>query len=602
MNTKGKLLTLDDLYNFYSTKKKSMNFSADKTGYNLSVQVNGKFEVSKDENSEGLLYAKVRAFHDLGNRNKSYIDTEILEQYLPSMKDRPIMADIIEVEDKDGKMVKDFNGHTMTLSEDGEKIIYIEKPVGHFVNPEDFHLEWSDEYQRHFVCADAVIYEEYTDTCDILRRRETTDCSVELCIRDMAYDCKTKELHINNFYVQGCTLLGSHVQPGMAGSKLSLKDFSEENNSVFSNLSETEEMKEKLIEMQESINTLLSRFNIDGSQESNETYGKEDVIEVGNEEILVNEEVTETVETVVENEETTEVVLNEEATEETVEVTETESTEEVTEVEAEESEDPAEDETPEVVETEFEETENSNEETTEVVETEETAEVNETEEVVEVEETDVKFELIEKSFEVDGRKFSISFELSHSDIAYGLYTLLESYCELDNDWYDIRAVYDDRFVFQGWFTGKIYGQKYTKDGDTVALDGERFELFEELLTATEKAELESMRANYSSIQTELNTYKLAEEKADKMTVFEDENYAQFLETPEFKELIEAVDTYSKEELEDKANIAFSKLVKKNKTFALETPAEEKPKATMFAFGRIETKSSFLDGLLGKDKK
>jgi hypothetical protein len=173
---------------------------------------------------------------------------------------------------------------------------------------------------------------------------------------------------------------------------------------------------------------------------------------------------------------------------------------------------------------------------------------------------------------------------------------------MDNDFYDVRAVYDDSFVFQGWLTGKIYGQKYTKDGDTVALDGERFELFEELLTATEKAELESMRTNYSSIQTELNTYKLAEEKADKMTVFEDENYVQFLETPEFKELIEAVGTYSKEELEDKANIAFSKLVKKNKTFALETPAEEKPKATMFAFGRIETKSSFLDGLLGKDKK
>lgn len=580
MNLTNKILTLDDLYNFYSTKKKSMTFSADKLGYNISVQVNGKFEVSKDENSEGLLYAKVRAFHDLGNRNKSYIDTEILEQYLPSMKDRPIMADIIEVEDKDGNMVKDFNGHTMTLSEDGEKIIYIEKPVGHFVNPEDFHLEWSDEYQRHFVCADAVIYEEYTDTCDILRRRETTDCSVELCIRDMAYDCKTKELHINNFYVQGCTLLGSHVQPGMAGSKLSLKDFSEENNSVFSNLSETEEMKEKLIEMQESINTLLSRFNIDGSQESNETYGKEDVIEVGNEEILVNEEVTETVETVVEDEETTEVVLDEEATEETVEVTETESTEEVTEVEAEESEDPAEDETPEVVETEFEETENSNEETTEVVETEETAEV---------EETDVKFELIEKSF-----------QLSHDDIRTGLYALVRTYEDLDNTCYGIIEVFDTYFIMCDWYSmNKYYGQKYVIENDTVAFDGERYELFVEFLTTTEKAELESMRANYSAIQAELSTYKAAEETADKMTVFDDENYAQFLETPEFKELMETVDKYSKEELEDKANIAFSKLVKKNKTFALETPTEEKPKATMFAFGRIETKSSFLDGLLKK---
>lgn len=592
MNLTNKILTLDDLYNFYSTKKKSMTFSADKLGYNISVQVNGKFEVSKDENSEGLLYAKVRAFHDLGNRNKSYIDTEILEQYLPSMKDRPIMADIIEVEDKDGNMVKDFNGHTMTLSEDGEKIIYIEKPVGHFVNPEDFHLEWSDEYQRHFVCADAVIYEEYTDTCDILRRRETTDCSVELCIRDMAYDCKTKELHINNFYVQGCTLLGSHVQPGMAGSKLSLKDFSEENNSVFSNLSETEEMKEKLIETLEKLNETLTKFNIEDSK-SNEIYGKEEQ-ESMNEEIKVEEEVTE-VKTVEETAETVE-EFTEENVEEVVEGTADETVEEVTETE-EFTEEVAETETDETVE---EGTPEVGEETTEVVEVNESEEVTETEEVAETEETnEVEFELIERSFEVDGRKFSISFELSHKDIAYGLYNLIESYCEIDNDWYDIREVYDDRFVFEGWFSGKIYGQKYTKDGDTVALEGERYNLHAELLTDAELAQLTDMRANYSSIQAELSIYKAAEEIADKMTVFDDENYAQFLETPEFKELMETVDKYSKEELEDKANIAFSKLVKKNKTFALETPTEEKPKATMFAFGRIETKSSFLDGLLKK---
>ena len=47
MNLTNKILTLDDLYNFYSTKKKSMTFSADKSGYNISVQVNGKFEVRR---------------------------------------------------------------------------------------------------------------------------------------------------------------------------------------------------------------------------------------------------------------------------------------------------------------------------------------------------------------------------------------------------------------------------------------------------------------------------------------------------------------------------------------------------------------------------
>lgn len=589
---KNRLLTIDDLYNFYSTKKKSMTFSADKSGYNIAVQVNGKFEVEDDENSEGLLYGRVKAFHDLGNRNKSYIDTEVFEKHVASMKDRPIMADIIDVEDKDGNIIKDFNGHTMKFDEENDKIIYIEKPVGHFVNPENFELVYDEEFDRTFVFADCVIYEEYTDACDILRRRQETDVSVELCIRDLAYDCKTHELHINNFYVQGCTLLGEHVQPGMAGSKLSLKDFSEENNSVFSNLSERDEMKEKLIEMQESINTLLSRFNIDDSKESKETYGKEE-IEVENQDILVNEEVTETEETVVETEEVTEIVTNEESTEETDEVTVVESTEEVTETEAEESENPVEDETPEVVEVNSEDDDKDDQDDDQDKDDDD-----------DDDDDKEKFELVEKTFEFDGKKFSVSFELSHEDIRCGLYGLITQYEELDNEWYSIRAVYDDCFAFQGWFTNKIYGQKYVKEGDTVALDGERYTLHEELLTDSELAQLNDMRANYSSIQTELNTYKTAEAYADKMTIFEEESYAQFLETPEFKELMsdEIVNKYSKEELEDKANIAFSKLVKKNKTFALDTSIEEKPVAKpMFAFGKIEQKSSFLDGLLNQKK-
>lgn len=596
---KNRLLTIDDLYGFYSTKKKSMTFSADKSGYNIAVQVNGKFEVEEDENSEGLLYGRVKAFHDLGNRNKSYIDPEVFQKYVGSMKDRPIMADIIDVEDKNGNIVKDFNGHTMELDEENEKIIYIEKPVGHFVNPENIELVYDKEYDRTFVFADCVIYEEYTDACDILRRREETDVSVELCIRDLSYDCKTHELHINNFYVQGCTLLGEHVQPGMAGSKLSLKDFSEENNSVFSNLSERDEMKEKLIEMQESINTLLSRFNIDDSEESKETYGKEEFV-VENQEILVNEEVTETEESVVETEEVTEVVTNEESTEETEEVTEVESTEEVTETETEELEDPVEDGTPEVVELNSEEEEKDEKDDQD----DDKDEVNDDEKDNEDEDEKEIFELVEKTFEFDGKKFSVSFELSHEDIYFGLYTLLDVYNELDNEWYFIRDVYDSYFVFQGWCTNKIYGQKYVREEDTVALDGERYSLHEELLTDSELSQLNDMRANYSSIQTELNTYKAAEAYADKMTVFNDESYVQFLETPEFKELMsdEIVNKYSKEELEDKANIVFSKLVKKNKTFALEVSTEEKPAAKpMFAFGKIEQKTSFLDGLLNQKK-
>ena len=556
-----KLLTLDDLYRFYSTKKKSMKFNAEKEGYNLAVQVKGRFEVV-NENEEGLMFCKVKAFHDLGNLNKSYIDTDVLKKKMYSINNRPILADIIEVEDEDGNIVKDFNGHSMHINEDEDKIEYIEFPVGHFINPENIELSYDEEHDRNFVYCDAVIYEEYTDTCDILRRRGGTDVSVELAIRDLAFDCKEKVLKLNDFYVQGCTLLGEHVRPGMQGSKLSLKDFAESNNSIFSDM--TEEEHSKLIETLEKLNTTLSsisNFNIDDASASTKDYGKEENNNVEDKRI-VNEEVTEV-------EETT--------------VTETESTEETTVVnEAEETE--TVEENPEVVEVEEAE-----------VETEETV----TEETSETTDNTGEAEAFEVVEEV--KNFSKTFELSHEDVRSALYGLLAPYEDADNDWYWIVEVYDDHFVYQG-LMGNYWGQKYTKDGDTVAFDGERYELYSEFVTASEKAELESMRSNYSSIQAELNTYKEAEEKADKMSIFEDESYSNYLETDEFKELMsdESIKKFSKDELQEKADAALGKLVKKTGTFAINPEKkEEKKTPSFFAFAKQEKDSSFLDSLLKK---
>ena len=556
-----KLLTLDDLYRFYSTKKKSMKFNAEKEGYNLAVQVKGRFEVI-DENEEGLMFCRVKAFHDLGNLNKSYIDTDVLKTKMYSINNRPILADIIEVEDEDGNIVKDFNGHSMHINEDEDKIEYVEFPVGHFVNPENIELAYDEEHDRHFVYCDAVIYEEYTDTCDILRRRGGTDVSVELAIRDLAFDCKNKVLKLNDFYVQGCTLLGEHVRPGMAGSKLSLKDFAESNNSIFSDM--TDEEHSKLIDTLERLNTTLSKFNnIDDATASIKDYGKEENNNVENEK-LVNEEVTEV-----------------EEAEETI-VTETESTEETTVVNEEETVE----ENPEVVEVEETEVNSEGEVTAE--------ENNETTDGGEA-------ETFECTKEV--KNFSKTFELSHEDVRSGLYALLESYEIAENDWYYICSVYDDHFVYQSIFNGNYFGQKYTKDGDTVAFDGERYELFNMFLTASEKAQLESMRSNYSSIEAELNKYKEAEAYADKMTVFEDESYSNYLETDEFKELMseETVKKFTKEELQEKADAALGKLVKKNKTFAFSAEKKDEKKKTpsFFAFAKQETDSSFLDSLLKK---
>lgn len=559
-----KLLTLEDLYSFYSQKKKSMTFSADKSGYNIAVQSLATFELN-DDLSEGLLYGKIRAFHDLTNNNKSHIETDVLEEKMMSIKDRPVMADIVDTDetDEDGNPIKDFSGHTMYYDEALDKMIYKEIPIGHFIHPESIHLEYDDEYDRNFVCADVVVYEEYTDACDILRRRKTVDCSVELCIRKMHWDNTDKTLHLDDFYVQGTTLLGSHTLPGMSGSKLSIKDFSEENNSLFSSISEDEHSK--LIETLDNLNKTLSSLNINSKiNPTVEKFEKGGSIETNMtkfEELL--EKYNKTVEDITFEYEG----LSDEELENIFSTTFDES-----------------DPTPDTVVTESDKSDDDTDDDTDDSATDEPDEPGDTTDDDKNKDT-----------------YSKTFELSHEDVRSALYQLLAPIEETLNEYYWIMSVYDDYFIYESC-CGNYYKQAYTKENDTIAFDGERQEVFAEFVTADEKAELEDMRANYSSISEKLAKYEEAEEIADKMTVFEDQAYSKYLETDEFKKLmdVENVKKFTKDELVEKADAALGKVVKTTKTFSMDAEESHKEtKPSFFAFARTEHESSFLDGLLKK---
>ena len=557
-----KLLTLEDLYSFYSQKKKSMTFSADKSGYNIAVQSLATFELN-DDLSEGLLYGKIRAFHDLTNNNKSHIETDVLEEKMMSIKDRPVMADIVDTDetDEDGNPIKDFSGHTMYYDEVLDKMIYKEIPIGHFIHPESIHLEYDEEYDRNFVCADVVVYEEYTDACDILRRRKTVDCSVELCIRKMHWDNTDKTLHLDDFYVQGTTLLGSHTLPGMSGSKLSIKDFSEENNSLFSSISEDEHSK--LIETLDNLNKTLSSLNINSKTnptvEKFEKGGSTEPNMTKFEELL--EKYNKTVEDVTFEYEG----LSDEELEEVFSTTFGES-----------------EPTPDTVLTESDKSDDDTDDDTDDSTTDEPDDTTDDD-------------------DKDKDTYSKTFELSHEDVRSALYQLLAPIEETLNEYYWIMSVYDDYFIYESC-CGNYFKQAYTKENDTIAFDGERQEVFAEFVTADEKAELEDMRANYSSISEKLARYEEAEEIADKMTVFEDQAYSKYLETDEFKKLmnVENVKKFTKDELVEKADAALGKVVKTTKTFSMNTEESHKEtKPSFFAFARTEHESSFLDGLLKK---
>lgn len=531
---KKRLLYIEDLYDFYSNKyKRSTKFSAEKTGEPLVVQVHGRVNFDEsDKNKDGLLPVHLQSCHTDLNVNGSNIDSSVMEAALPSFSNRPILGYIHKVttdENPEGQW--EFYSHNMHEDENGD-VVYDEYPIGIIPESCNAQLVYDEEKKKTYCEVDGYIFEEYSKAAEILQREEECSVSVELSIRELSYDAKQKFLNIEDFWFSGVTILGktpqgNEVKPGMTGSNIKLADFSSKNNSLF------EDYESKMVELQARIENLETAcFNKEQSS-SVHTLTKEG----GNEENMTKFE---------------ELLAKYNKTVEDVTFDYENLSDEELEAKFAEA---------------FGEDNETDGENSEGNETSEPSNNGEGESPSEPDGTDGEGQTFEK--------MTRTFEISHDDIRYALYNLLASYEDADNEWYYITGVYDSYFVYENWDGGKIYGQKYTKDNDNVAFDGERYNLHKEYLTDSEYTEIQDMRSNYSSIVEELNTYKSAEVFADKMTVFDDEAYSEYLDTDEFKTLMseESVNQYSKEELSEKADATLGKLVKKNKTFSFagETP-------------------------------
>lgn len=461
---KKRLLTLDDLYSYYSSNTKSSHFSAKDSDSNIVVQVNGKLSFSENLDTEGLTKVTLQACHIDKNLNGSNIAQSVMEAALPSFSNRPILGYIHTV---DGK--PHFWTHNMHEDEDGN-VVYDEMPVGVIPESCNAHLEYDEDKKKTYVVVDGFIFDEYSQASEIIRRENECFVSVELAIREFDYNAKEHFLNIEDFYFAGVTILGldedgNQINPGMSGSNIKLADFKKKSNSNFS--------EQTVIEMLDIINQKLdgmSNLTINNSRKEEPTVKDFEEMEVTAEDVTT--EPTDTEDEVTEVEETTE--TDETPTDDSVE--EVESEEVITE---------------EMSEDKVEET-------------------IETEEVEEVE------------------KFQKTFAISHEDIKAALYALLIPYEEADNDWYWISGVFDDYFVYEGY--NGIYGQKYTKDGDLVAFDGERYTLHVEYLTDTEYAKLNEIRSNYEAIADKLAKY---ESEPAKMEILNSDDYAQIADTEEF---------------------------------------------------------------------
>ena len=541
-----RLLFMEDLYDFYSNKyKRSTHFSAEKSGHQIFVQVPAEFEVDKnaDYKDESLLFCKVKLMHSGENRNHSSVTDEALKKASKTLAYKPILANFMEYEDEEtGETLKDFTSHDMELNDDGS-VNYIEKQVGCFTSDKPF-FEVEEETGHNFLYGYCAIPVDYTDAASIIERKNGTKISVELAVNEMEYSGKNKILELTDVVIMGATLLGKDpdtkkdIGEGMLNARLDIADFNAKNNSLFSDYDST------LIDLQERLEKLESAcFN-----NKNDISGKEETIEVEKEKF--EEEVTETVE----------VTETEETTEEEVTVTENESEETVDET----SED-------------------------ETVDTED--------EATEIKEDNAcgggsgstkkkKKNSIECSYIVNDETKTYAVSLDEKISA--IHCLVnDTYAEADNTYYGV-SVYDSYVIMQDWCSGRYFKQSYMDENDTYTLTGDRVEVYAEFVTKDELNELNDMRSNYSTIVNELNQYKYNEEFADKMTVFEDEAYTDYLETDEFKALMskETVDKYSKEELAEKADATLGKFVKSTKTFSYTENKTKKPIASVKVFSDV----------------
>lgn len=548
---KKRLLYIEDLYDFYSNKyKRSTKFSAEKTGEPLVVQVHGRVNFDEsDKNKDGLLPVHLQSCHTDLNVNGSNIESSVMEAALPSFSNRPILGYIHKVttdENPEGQW--EFYSHNMHEDENGD-VVYDEYPIGIIPESCNAQLVYDKEKKKTYCEVDGYIFEEYSKAAEILQREEECSVSVELSIRELSYDAKQKFLNIEDFWFSGVTILGktpkgNEVKPGMTGSNIKLADFSSKNNSLF------EDYESKMVELQARIENLETACFNKEQNSSVHTLSKEG----GNKESMTKSE-----ELLAKYNKTVEDVTFDYS-----ELSDEELEAKFAEVFGEDNNTDGDNSGDNTANEPSNDNEGDGENTTEPEGT-----------------TDGDNEGEGQNFE----NMTKTFEISHDDIRYALYNLLSSYEDADNEWYYITGVYDSYFVYESWDGGKIYGQKYTKDNDNVSFDGERYNLHKEYLTDSEYTEIQDMRSNYSSVVEELNTYKSAEVFADKMTVFDDEAYSEYLDTDEFKALMseDSVNKYSKEELSEKADATLGKLVKKNKTFSFAGETPQKKHVSRVAF-------------------
>lgn len=509
-------ITIDAFYDYLVKQGNSVNFSKDNFvgGSFVAVGLEGVLSFAQDTSKDGLVKAHLKAAHVGKNKNHSQITYSSMKKNLKSIKNRPILAYIHQLE-IDGKQKNVFGWHAMHEDNNGE-IVYDEIPVGHVPTDAKPELVYDADKDKEYIETDAYLYEGYTKAPEILMDADgQCPVSVEIDVYDFSYDAKEKILNIDDFVFKGITILGyyedgSTVEPAMEGANISLLNFNVDKTTFEIDQNSTKGGKDNMGLFEQ----LLEQYNITAEDVTFEHENLTDEeLKAKFEEMFGNAEADPTPESNFED-------GNPESEDEGAEGDGTDGETE-----------------PEPVENEPE-SESDN-----------------------ITQDDEPVKKIDNSivYSINGKEFAVSL----NDKIYALATLVnDTYSEADNAYYNV-LVYDKELVMVDCWAGSAYRQSYSERAGVFSLKGDRVPVHAIYVTDTEEAEIENIRSKYSTMSDELAKYQKAEEDSRKENIINSDDWDAISSSAEFAEIKEHIAEYSADEIQNKCDALLLSFAKSN---------------------------------------
>ena len=512
-------ITIDAFYDYLVKQGNSVKFSKDDFvgGSFVAVGLEGTLSFSQDTSKDGLVKTHLKAAHVGKNKNHSQITYSSMKKNLKSIKNRPILAYIHQLE-VDGEQKNVFGWHAMHEGDNGE-IVYDEIPVGHVPTDAKPELVYDADKDKEYIETDAYLYEGYTKAPEILMDADgQCPVSVEIDVYDFSYDAKEKILNIDDFVFKGITILGyyedgSTVEPAMEGANISLLNFNVDKTTFEIDQNSMKGGKDDMGLFEQ----LLEQYNVTAEDITFEHDNLTDEeLKAKFEEMFGNAEADPTPESNFED--------NPESGDEGAE--------------GDDSEGEAEPEEPE---------------------TDPEPETDEGEDGAQDDDEPVKKIDNSIAYSVNGKEFAVSL----NDKIYALSTLVnDAYSEADNTYYNV-IVYDKELVMVDIWAGSAYRQSYGERAGVFSLKGDRIPVHAIYVTDTEEAEIENMRSKYSAMSDELAKYQQAEEDSRKEAIINSEDWNDISGSAEFAEIKAKASEYSADEIQAKCDALLLSYAKSN---------------------------------------